>query len=106
VALAVVFAGLTGPRPSWERAVEEWRMRQNWKHSEVMEEIRQETRRELLLDALRARFETVPEDIASAVAGMTDAVKLTRWFKHALKARSSEAFRAAVRMPTANGPHA
>jgi hypothetical protein len=85
-------------------------MRRNWKRSEVMEEVRQEgrveARRADLLEALQLRFDTVPEDIAAAVSEMTDLARLSRWFKHAVKAKSLEAFRAAVRVPTANGPHA
>ena len=52
-ALAVVFAGLAGSRPIWQRAVEGWTMRRNYKRSEVMEEMRQEgrveTRRQAIL---------------------------------------------------------
>jgi hypothetical protein len=109
-ALAVLFAGLAGCRPAWDRAVKEWIMRRNYKISEVAEEWRQEgrleTRREVLLELLQARFDLVPEDIKAAVAEMTDLARLSRWFKHAAKAKSLEAFRAAVRVPTANGPHA
>jgi hypothetical protein len=108
--LAVVFAGLAGCRPLWERAVEDAGMHDEWKRSEVMEEMRVEgeirARRADLLKVLQARFATVPDDIAAAVSGMTDLARLSRWFKHALKAKSLEAFRAAVRVPTANGPHA
>jgi hypothetical protein len=108
-ALVVVFAGLAGCRPAWERAVEEWRMHRNYKRSEVVEGWRMEGEirrgRADLLEALQVRFGAVPEDIVAAVAAMTDLARLSRWFKHALKAKSLEAFRAAVRVPTANGPH-
>lgn len=109
-ALAVLFAGLAGCRPAWDRAVKEWIMRRNYKRSEVADEWRREGeiagRQAALLEALQLRFDTVPEDIAAAVAEMTDLARLSRWFKHAAKAKSLEAFRAAVRVPTANGPHA
>jgi hypothetical protein len=108
--LAVVFAGLTGTRPIWERVVEEWSMRRNWKRSEVMEEVRVEGRleahRDDLLQVLQLRFDAVPEDIAAAVSGMTDVARLARWFRHAVKAKSLDAFRSAVRLSAANGPHA
>jgi hypothetical protein len=107
--LAVVFAGLAGCRPLWERAVEDSGMHDKWKRSEVMEEMRVEgeirARRADLLELLQIRFDAVPEDIAAAVAEMTDRVRLARWFRHAAKAKSLESFRAAVRVPTANGPH-
>jgi hypothetical protein len=102
-ALAVVFAGLAGSRPTWERVVEGWTMRRNYKRSEVMEEMRQEgrveARRQDLLETLQLRFDEVPEDIAAAVSEMTDVARLTRWFRHAVKAKSLEAFRSAVRFP-------
>jgi hypothetical protein len=109
-ALAVVFAALTGSRLTWGRAVEEWSMRRNWKRSEVFEEMRVEgrleARREALLEVLQARFDTVPEDIATAVAEMTDVLRLSRWLRHAARAKSLDAFRSAVRLSAANGPHA
>jgi hypothetical protein len=109
-ALAVVFAGLTGSRPTWERAVEEWTMRRDYKRSEVVEGWRMEGEirrgRADLLEVLQLRFEAVPEGIAAAVAEMTDLARLARWLRHAVKAKSLEAFRAAVRVPPANGPHA
>jgi len=109
-ALAVLFAGLAGRRPAWDPAVKEWAMQRNWKRSEVAMEWEREgeirARRDDLLQVLQLRFGTVPEDLAKAVSGMTEVTKLGRWLRHAVKAKSLDTFRAAVRLPNGNGPEA
>jgi hypothetical protein len=112
LALVVIFAGLAGCRPIWDRAVRELAMRRNWKRSEVVMEWQQEareeaertTRRESILQTLELRFHAVPEDVAAAVNGMNDRARLKRWFRHAVTAESLDAFRAAVRMPNGAAP--
>jgi hypothetical protein len=107
-ALAVVFAELTGCRDVWRQGLEEWNVQRSqqvleWQQ-EARDKARLETRREDVLRLLRLRFQSVPEDLAVAVAGMTDLAELSRWFDLAATAGSLDAFRAAVQVPTTNGP--
>jgi hypothetical protein len=108
-ALAVVFAELAGCRDVWRQALEEWNVQRSQQVLEWQREAQQRTEIELtrahLLEALRARSGAeVPEDLASAVAAMTDFDELSRWFRLALRVDSLDAFRAAVQSPTTNGP--
>jgi hypothetical protein len=107
-ALAVVFAELAGCREVWHRALEEWNVQRSqqvleWQQ-EAREEAQVETTRANLLRLLRVRFQAVPEDIAGTVAGMTDLTELSRWLDLTVTAGSLEAFRAAIQVPTTNGP--
>jgi hypothetical protein len=107
-ALVVVFAELASCRDVWRQALEEWNMQRSQQVLEWQRDAREkaeiETWRQVVLRTLRLRFQSLPEDVAGAVAGMSDLTELSRWHDLAVTASSLEAFRAAVQVPTTNGP--
>jgi hypothetical protein len=107
-ALAVVFAELTGCRDVWRQALEEWNVQRSqqvleWQR-EAQERAQIATWRQAVLRTLQVRFESIPEDVAAGVAGMSDLAELLRWHDLAATTNSLEAFRAAIQVPTTNGP--
>jgi hypothetical protein len=90
--LSKVFADRVGCLRVWEKALEEWGM---WK-SKVIEEWRNDARREDLLRLLELRFPgQVTEDLSGRIAAEKDEAKLRRWFDLAATS-AMEAIRAEV----------
>jgi hypothetical protein len=85
--------------------LEEWNVQRSQQVLEWQREAEIKLTRAHLLDVLRLRFRAgVPEDIASAVAAMTDFDELSRWFRLAASVDSLDAFRVAVQTATGSGP--
>jgi hypothetical protein len=85
--------------------LEEWKVRRSQQVREWQREAEIKLTRDHLLEALRVCLHAkVPEDLASAVAAMTDFGELSRLFRLALTAGSLEAFLAEVRLPPTDGP--
>jgi len=100
-ALALTFAELTKGLVAWQRALENW----NMKESQTMlgwirkgqEEGRLEAKRADLLRVLRVRFRAeVPSDLRAAVEGTNDLNILDRWMDAAATAASLTDFRSAM----------
>ena len=53
--------------------------------------------RNMLLTVLRARFNTIPEEVEVAIRKMIDPIALESWAAHAATAKSMEEFAEALR---------
>jgi hypothetical protein len=95
--LVVVFAGLTGCKQEWQKALEGFDVNE----STIVNEWRAEARREgelkgaaaAVLRCLRTRFGAVPEDVTRSVNACSDLVQLETLLDSALVAASLEDFR-------------
>jgi hypothetical protein len=95
--LAKVLADCAGCGDLWRRRLEDWDVEKSKFLEEEREEARMEVMRKSVRSALEYRFGTaVPDDVTSAIATLTDAEELDRWFRAAVTADSLDAFREAV----------
>jgi hypothetical protein len=98
---ALVFAELAGRLVNWQNALRGWQMKESqvikgWMNEgELIGTVK--TRRIVLLDVLRIRFQDpVPESVRVAIEGTNDPTTLERWFQTAMTANSLAEFRAAM----------
>src|SRR5262249_53947843 len=99
--LSLVFAEAAGNLVEWQKGLEGWNVWESQVIRGWMEEgaarATLATRRQVLLQVLRVRFQAeAPEDVKRAVEGTTDLEILSRWFDAAVTAASLDDFRASA----------
>jgi hypothetical protein len=94
--LALVFAEAAGCQDAWRQALRGWNVRESQVVNEWINEGKAEGKAEDVLDVLRARFQTVPDDIEARVRASVDLQQLTRWLIAAATAPSLDSFRQAL----------
>jgi hypothetical protein len=86
--LALVFAEAASRADTWKKALEGWNVIQ----SKQVLEWQNQTRAEMLLEALQVRVGPLPTEIVERVRSERDDAVLRRWFTVALRANTLDQF--------------
>jgi hypothetical protein len=90
--LMVIFAEAAGCGQIWREALKGWNMIE----SKIVNEWISTASSRMLLKALKARFQDVPEEIVNTIQACTDPIKFDRWMEQAVLAPTIEDFRRAL----------
>ena len=91
--LAVVFAGLTGCKQEWKKALEGFDVNESTIVNEWKAEARREEKTEITLRLIRKLHGPVPDDLSRSIRACKDAGKLDAWLDATVTATSLDDFR-------------
>lgn len=91
--LARIYAARVNRGAAWEPVLEGFSMIESPLIAELLAEAKVQDRIEMLLRAIRKRFDELPEEMAASIRACKDGDQLGRWFDAALEAETLEQFR-------------